>query len=292
MMALPLSTEDLPAGLPARPGRPRADYLGHTLVRVDTEAKPALFRPRTAKPEEKTVHAAFTPPITLKAIREALSLEADTFVDDGIVWNDYGQLSALSEQEQYGTGDPGRLPHRTGRTSSVSTGVSTIKLSSSGIRELAEESLGRTLRALERADNRTRVAVSRWKMAKNTHRSLTDRFIDLRVAMESLFLPQKPDQELKFRLAVSGAWLVGKNAGDRRRVWDTLRRAYELASTAVHGGDVKGKKKDGRSSEAVLLDGLAECRRGIRRILNEGQINDWTELILGRADSTGDRAEE
>ena len=169
-------------------------------------------------------------------------------------------------------------------TSSLETGVSTVELSGSGILELSEERIGSTLHALRCADERTRLAVSRWKMAKNHHRSLRDRFIDLRIALESLFLPQQPDQELKFRLAVSGAWFVGQDAADRRRVWDTLRTAYDLSSTAVHGGDMKKRKTKDKSSNAVLLDGLAVCRRGITRVLNDGQINDWTELFLGRAE--------
>ena len=37
---------------------------------------------------------------------------------------------------------------------------------------------------------------------------------------------------MKFRLAVSGAWLVSEDAVDRRSVWDTLRKAYDTASRA------------------------------------------------------------
>ncbi len=84
--------------------------------------------------------------------------------------------------------------------------------------------------------------------------------LDLRIALESLFLPEKPQQELKFRLAASGAWLVGEDPADRRRVWDSLRNAYDLASAAVHQGDVKM-----RGSATVLAEALAVCRRGLLR---------------------------
>lgn len=119
----------------------------------------------------------------------------------------------------------------------------------------------------------------------NKIRDRPDRFIDLRIALESLFLSQQPDQELKFRLAVSGAWFVGEDAADRRRVWDTLRSAYDLSSTAVHGGELNKKKNKKHDSTQVLADAMAVCRRGILRVLREGPITDWTDLILDCADN-------
>lgn len=280
VLPLALSTADLPAGLPARQGKSRADYLGQSLVSVDTEMTPALFRPETPSPDGQAVRAALTPEVTLETIREALSLEANVFVDHGLAWDDYGDFCALANQGGLGRGTLGYLRHRKGQTTSMDTGVSTVEISDDDIRELSEESVGRLLRKLKHADTRTRVAVSRWKMAKNGMRGLEDRLIDLRIALEALFLPAQPDQELKFRLAVSGAWFVGEDAADRRGVWDTLRSAYDLSSNAVHGGDVKKKKKKDKSSAKVLADGLTVCRKGILRVLCDGPITDWTELIL------------
>lgn len=280
VLPLALSTADLPTGLPARQGKSRADYLGQSLVSVDTEMTPALFRPETPSPDRQAVRAALTPQLTLETIREALSLEGDVFVDHGLAWNNYGDFSALANQGRLIGGTLGYLRQRKGQMTSVDTGVSTVEISDDGIRELSEESVGSLLQKLRHADTRTRLAVSRWKMAKNGMRGLEDRLIDLRIALEALFLPAQPDQELKFRLAVSGAWFVGEDAEDRRRVWDTLRSAYDLSSTAVHGGDVRKQKKKGKSSAKVLADGLTVCRKGILRVLNDGPITDWTELIL------------
>lgn len=281
VVPLPLSTADLPAGLPARHGKSRADYLGQSLVSVDTETTPALFRPETPSPERLAVRAAPTPQFTLETIREALSLEADVFVDHGLAWDDYGEFSALANKGGVGRGTVGYLRHRKSQTTSMNTGVSIVELSDDDIQELSEESIGGILRKLQHAHTRTRVAVSRWKMAKNGTRGLRDRFIDLRIALESLFLSAQPDQELKFRLAVSGAWFVGKDATERCRVWDTLRSAYDLSSTAVHGGDVtKRKKRKDKDSAKVLADGLQVCQKGILRVLDEGPIADWTDLIL------------
>ena len=275
MVPLPLSTADLLAALPSRDKRSGARYLGQALVSVDAETTPALFRPAGKSPYG-AVRAALTPPVTLETIWEALSLESDSFVDGGLTWDDYGDLSALASQDGGVRGTLGHLRRRGPQMTSLETGVSTLELPDHAVRDLSEESIGRLLRELQHADARTRVAVSRWRTAMNTIRGFADRFIDLRIALESLFLPQQVDQELKFRLAVSGAWLVGEDAANRRRVWDTLRTAYDLASGALHRGDVR----ENASNAALLKNALSVCRKGILHVLRLGPIADWTDLIL------------
>lgn len=163
IVPLPLCTAELPAGLPARDGKSRADYLGQSLLSVDTEATPALFRPETPSPARKAVRAALTPPVTLKIIQEALSLESNVFVDGGLVWDDYGKFFALADHGGRVGGALGHLRHRKRQTTSLETGVSTLELLDDDIRDLSEENIGWLLGALWRADARTRVAVSRWK---------------------------------------------------------------------------------------------------------------------------------
>ena len=77
----------------------------------------------------------------------------------------------------------------------METGVSTLEVPDDEIRNPSEKSIGQLLRELQGANARTRVAVSRWKMAMNQIRGMPDRFIDLRIALESLFLPQQPGSE-------------------------------------------------------------------------------------------------
>ena len=134
----------------------------------------------------------------------------------------------------------------------------------------------RPLIALKSADARTRVAVTRWKKSMKRRASLTDGFIELRIALESLFLPQTPDQQLKFRLATNGAWLVGDNGADRRKVWHILRDAYDAASKAVHHGKVK---QNGENKE-LLANAQMVCRKGILRVLRDRPVTDWDGLIL------------
>ena len=111
---------------------------------------------------------------------------------------------------------------------------------------------------------------------------MSDRFIDLRVALEALYLKKfkgEQNQEMTFRLALFGAWHLGDGAEERKDIRRTLRDVYRLGSRAVHGQELKSSEENRR----VLSDGQKWCRLGMLKILEEGEPDDWEELILGDA---------
>ena len=181
VVPLALSTANLPAGLPARQGKSRADYLGQTLVSVETEMTPALFRPGTPEAETGAVRTALTPPVTLETIREALSLETDAFVERGLAWDEFGDFTALAHHGGLGRGSLGYLRHRKGQTTSMDTWVSTVELCNDDVRKLSEERVGAILQGLQQADGRTRMAVSRWKTAKDEVRLRLGHYANLKL---------------------------------------------------------------------------------------------------------------
>ena len=80
---------------------------------------------------------------------------------------------------------------------------------------------------------------------------------------------------MRFRLALFEAWHLGEDLDERRSMRKTLRDAYDMASKAVHAGEIPAGKASG-FSEAQKL-----CRRGILKLLHEGPPADWGDLILG-----------
>ena len=130
------------------------------------------------------------------------------------------------------------------------------------------------------SDHPTRSAISRWMKSKDRRQSLGDCFIDLRIALETLSLRDflnEHSQEMRFRLSLFGAWHLGSNLGDRRRIRKRLREAYDVASGSVHSGVLA----DTSVNRALLSDAQDLCRRGILKILREGHPHDWGDLILG-----------
>ena len=81
------------------------------------------------------------------------------------------------------------------------------------------------------------IAIDRWVKSKRESSDLTDRFIELRIALESLYL-KGIDRELGFRLATRGAWHLGTDFSERLKYQGILKDAYDLGSKAVHTGAI------------------------------------------------------
>lgn len=271
---LPLTTAELPSGLPTMTERGGSAYLGHSVLSVDTLATPALFRP--VSDNRSPVRGKLINNFDVDLICQALSLECDVCVGTGVGWNDYSDLSPLiGGRSTWRFGEElGRPAGSLSFTSDPS--VTTIQLPDGSVQDPSEDAIKHLLKQLKGAEDRTRVAVDRWKKSRRRDATLTNRFIDLRIALESLFLPQPPDQQLRFRLATNGAWLVGRDGADRRKAWHTLGNAYIEASKAVHRGTVKQND----DTEKLLANAQTICRRGIRRVLRDGPVRDWNGLIL------------
>lgn len=274
---LPLSTEELPSWLPKSNNVRSSDFLGHSVLSLETSSTPGLFRP-VSNNSRDPVQGEFTKDLDIDLVCQALSLESNACIDTGVAWNDYGDLSVLIGGRIAWGSRPG-LARPIGWLSSstgFSEGSTTIRLRESAMLSLSADSIYDLFNWLKGTDARTRVAVSRWKSSMKRRPDLTEGFIDLRIALESLFLPQTPDQQLKFRLVTNGAWLVGTDGADRRKVWHILRDAYDTASKAVH----RGKVKPSSGNKELLANAQMVCRRGIVRLLRDGPVKDWDGLIL------------
>ncbi len=133
------------------------------------------------------------------------------------------------------------------------------------------------LTALGGAHRKLRIALDRWRRSKRATLPV-DAYIELRIALEALYLKDFADEnsgELRFRLALMGAWHLTEDPEERRSIRKTLRDAYDTASGAVHTGEIKDEHR------VKLSDVQDLCRRGILKLLREGPPQDWGDLVLG-----------
>jgi hypothetical protein len=110
--------------------------------------------------------------------------------------------------------------------------------------------------------------------------SLTDRSIDLGIALEALLLQDlgKQDRgEVRFRLSLRGAWLGGKDGKERAEIQRALKAMYDLRSGAVHSGVVEQSE----TNLETIRVGTALCRRLIRKTIEAGCHIDWNAVVLG-----------
>ena len=243
------------------------DFLDKAKVSIECEATPALWDPRKHEsPLKPTWTAKKLSGWPVEQFCQALSVSCDQFVSWKLWWCDFGDLVMFNPGHSSMTEVPAHS------YDSMMTEISTAQLTQSHFEDTFD-----ILTKLQAAKGRLGVTIGRWNRSKRPDTTLSDGFVELRIALESLYLSDS-GPEKSFRLATHGAWYLGANFEERQVYYKTLRDAYNSASTAIHEGEVKRTEKNRR----VLADAQDLCRRGILKRLKESEKPDWDDLILGK----------
>lgn len=280
IVPLPLTTTELPR-LPSYNKLSGRDYLGLTVLSLAMSASPALFRPKTGD-SEATVRLQTEKNIDINVVCEALSLQANCHVSQSFMWTEYEEAAPFSLKDwKTWTLGTNSFERARWKRANYQMGAATIELHDDvSIVSLDDDEVMQTIEELQGADKKLRIAVDRWKRSKQPSARLEDQYIDLRIALEVLYLDDSA--ELRFRLATNGAWDLGTTPSRREEYYNVLSSAYKAASEAVHTGRVKKPK-----SNLVLLEKAQNaCRKGILKRLGQNSTPDWLRLILGYKDET------
>ena len=263
---LTMNPSELPNHLPGGidPQRLRLDFLHKPKLSITCDVTPALWRPRNNQSPLKASWAQQLRGWPIQPVCQIVSLACNKFVSWRIEWPDFGELIAFNR------GFPGAAsPSHS--YDSVAIEAHSAQLSQTDLKEAID--LLRKLRLGKRKG--LDVAIGRWRESKRPNTTFSNRLIELRIALEALFLSDGNERELGFRLATQGAWYVGRDFADRKRTQNVLNKLYGEASKVVHGTPVK-------SPDAEMLKEAQDiCRRGILKRLDESKKPNWDELILG-----------
>lgn len=163
----------------------------------------------------------------------------------------------------------------------MNSGVSQMSgVAHSSAQQISRESLREALdlyplvRPQMETTKRLNTAITRWMQSKRG--GATDRFIDLRIALEALYL-RGASGESRFRVANHGAWHLGEDLRERQTYQKVLLDAYSRASDVVHAREVRYTEE----AEALLNDAQDLCRKAILKRLQESSEPNWNDLILG-----------
>ena len=283
---LPISSDALPVSLPRDTSTSVIDYLGRAVLSVDSEVCPVLSQVQNSQDPGASPHDLSGPDgLSLPTLYEALSLISGNFVHSKLNWNDYAEVSAFSSKNQSDSWRSGPFfndrPH-IGLNTNHSTGVTTL----TGIDEVPSLSLEdlekawkihSVLDSYKERDRRFRTAINRWIRSMRPGLEVTDQFIDLRIALEALYLGRDTGGQT-FRLALTGAWHLGNDVSERKKIQEILKRFYRVASNVVHGEAINREKGDLK----WLEEARNVCRLGILKIIEEKNQPDWNELLLGQ----------
>ena len=272
---LPASVDMLPSSLPLTGSIAVEEFLRAVVLSVETHAGPVFFRPQTGEDREHKVQPTCVlgdERLVMETFCESISLAADDYVRHRWMWSDYGDVTA------FGLGEPESCsgPRDAGYSwpkARISRKILKDALKIHRIRtHVCEES------------RRLETSITRWVKSKDrapSARRLEDSFIELRIALEALYLDNEQG-ELSFRLATNGAWDLGSTPSQRESYFKILRQAYNVSSRAIHGGRVNPKE----SSWRLLRDAQAACRKGILKRLERPGSPDWLRLVLGHKNPT------
>lgn len=281
---LPLSSQSLSNSMPDAPRDVIGQILGRTVLELDAFASPALtVFPQTEGYPELQTYTALAPS-RLDELFVALSLVLNQRIGIAWSWNDFGDARPFCTSRRIGLTGPGIevkplggvewLPWRE-NVELFRYEPPQPNLSVQGL-ERACGLLGE-LRCRTASDERFNVAVHRWMAAVSRDLLNADRVIDLRIALEALYVDQ--DQgELSFRLATTAARHLRDDVSERKEVRDTLKRFYNQASRVVHGG-ATGENR--RPDVAVIEHATTLCRDGILKMLeNRSKPARWDDFLL------------
>jgi hypothetical protein len=104
-----------------------------------------------------------------------------------------------------------------------------------------------------------------------------DKALDASIALEAALGTADSRGEIKFRLRLRSALLLGGSLDDRRSVWNAVGKLYDLRSAVAHGGR-GSKRRPGAADE--LQAGLEVVAQVIRRLIEIGDVPDWNDIEL------------
>ena len=247
-------------------------FLGGVMLSIDCKAEPALYKPSKSEELQSNMQHIWAqgkfPEISSDALCEAISLACNGCVRWKLSWRDHGELQEFN---------PGFSSMSYADVPDWETATHLSQQQLEQAREIYLE-----LHAGRKKRTRLDTAIRRWMRSKRSNASSLDQSIDLRIALEALYL-ESDAGEMRFRLATNGAWHLGIDFAERSDYYNTLRRAYDLASKAVHASEVKFTRED----QDLLATAQDACRKGILKRLKEKEKPDWNELILGGAQPEG-----
>ena len=283
MYRLPVSSDSLPISMPDMRLDSVVNILGHPVLEISASSGPVFFVPRQSIDGHPALHTRTAlGDVSLYTFFLALSLVCNQRVSLAWSWNDFGDAGAFTTGERSSLAGPGLPTERfsKGMTQHLSTGIVELSSFEPPAPNLCKKGLQRawSLRSeLQRrtdSDQRLQIAVTRWAKAASPGVLNPDRVIDLRIALEALYLDSN-EGEFGFRLSITGARHLGTSLDDRRAIRKTLVDFYGLASRVIHGATLA------KNADVALVDRATKlCRDGILKIVEEGKRPSWTDLLL------------
>ena len=282
---LPLSSRQLSNSLPSGENIVATNFLGRTLLTVETTIEPVLLDPESSY-IGSSCGVKFAECYSVDMIWETLAVLLGKDVSTPLSWYDYYELANPACSYLSGIGTQETLPRVRGwwTESTTTDGHVGIELRQECQETIAPQELQQTLTAIRHSRRKVRVGIQRWIRSLRVKADIVDRFIDLRLTLESLLLPNGTIAEFRFKLSLAAAWFISADPDERNEIFDIVKAAYDYGSKAIHSGNVEDKNGR-RDAHEILMRAQEICHAIIRRTLRDGPVEDLKSLVLNLGNS-------
>ncbi len=253
------------------------DLLKLTLIVIDMSIHPVFANPSYLKDFDNTgsmfnvatTHPSY-PSFSIDDFCDALSLMCNARIQRVATW------SAIGPDEMFNVEDAhGGLSYRPNLLSQPLIRREAVPITSADVDE-AFSFYDARMRLSPRVARNLKVSIDRWVKSKSDQ-SVVDTFIDLGIALESLYLENIGNAgEFSFRFRLHGAWYLGDNANDRQKLLKEFKVLYDMRSKAVHVGEVPLE-----GSQELVQRGQELCLQSIIKVVRCGRFPNWSQLVLG-----------
>lgn len=131
----------------------------------------------------------------------------------------------------------------------------------------------------QKEKERIDIILNRLLKTKNSL-SITDKILEIAIALEMMLLDENKTDQLSLSFRLRGAWLIGKDAEQRLKIYKNLKNLYTYRSQAAHTGQLcSGKPK----KIQVVRDEMPYYLKIGESIFEHLLINgkpDWDCIIL------------
>ena len=256
---LPDHMSGLSERLPRHASIKESDYLGRVLLVVKSSVEPALWNPSEKR---KPTASWALGKHTIRGFCKALSVICDTEIQEMLSWEDYGHFAAF----------------RTASATTTSTAPYWTRQRDNDV-HVEKREIESAFDLLDECKDKNNllIGMDQWVKSKGYMSQDVDSLIYLRTALEAVLLPADNKSELKYRLAVHGARLLGSNEEDRTTYYHRLRKLYNLSSEAVHNGKIKHTKEN----RELLEFGQNFCRNAIIKLAKYPKRMNWESVVMG-----------
>ena len=255
-------------------GKPNLPEQKHRIIMeycsklsLKTQGIPALFLPNSKYKGEVIFLDNKIPNICIDSFCRSLSLICKGYIKPIVKWQEVGELEAYYGNRGWS------IPVSTSRTFHQK-----IKICETDLTKACK--VHNQINKMCIMSNKMNIfAIDRWIEASRRESNRNDKFVNLRTALESLYISGENTGEIRFKLAIRCAWHLG---GDllpeaRKKIFNDITEFYKLSSKLVHGSKIN----DIRNAKELFQKALNYCHEGIMKILSSGTVPKWDEIIFG-----------